>query len=87
MKMNITGSGLVSLSYVLLSGIGVSSNTADAIEVAEPQLWFSKTADLEIQSGLRQVLRTPYVMKASEEESFFKALLRSKNIVHRGTLR
>lgn len=87
MNISVMGSGLVSLSYVLFTGTVGFAVPADVQAASEPVRWSQGVADLAIEPGLRPMASTVYVMKASEEESFFKALRRSRNIVHRGTLR
>lgn len=86
MNISIAGSGLASLSYVLFSGaVGLGMTAAEPAN--EPVRWSQRATDLAIQSGLMPVSPAVYVMKPSEEESFFKALRRSRNVIHKGTLR
>lgn len=87
MNISVMGSGLASLSYVLFSGAVGHAIPADVETANEPVRWSQGVTAVAIEPGLMPVVSAPYVMKASEEESFFKALRRSRNVVHRGTLR
>lgn len=87
MNISIAGSGLASLSYVLFSGTVGFAASAHAEAANEPVRWAQRATDVAIESGLMPISSAVYVMRASEEESFFKALRRSRNVVHRGTLR
>ncbi|HKU12993.1 MAG TPA: hypothetical protein VJQ52_01285 [Steroidobacteraceae bacterium] len=87
MNISIAGSGLASLSYVLFSS-AVGLVIPDGAGATSPQpYWAHGTTNLAIEPGLMPISSAVYVMKTSEEESFFKALRRSRNVVHRGTLR
>jgi hypothetical protein len=81
------GSGLASLSYVLFSGAVGLAMYAEVDAATEHVNWSQGATNLVIEPGLMPMASSVYVMKASEEESFFKALRRSRNVVHRGTLR
>lgn len=87
MIISVMGSGLASLSYVLFSGAVDVAIPADFDAANEQVRWSQGATDLVIEPGLMPMASAVYVMKASEEESFFKALRRSRNVVHRGTLR
>lgn len=87
MNISVMGSGLASLSYVLVSGPVGLAMPADVDAANESVRWSQGVTDLAIEPGLMPMASAVYVMKASEEESFFKALRRSRNVVHRGMLR